>query len=138
MHGYNVTEWMCILDGIVTPEGDCIFCHDLVDDMSHFVMHDVHDCLGKNSHERTFARKDLLKQHIQQKHLAGEDKLVLKTFQIPQAWSKEDEVMSFKSEALWCGFCPCMCDSVRERMYHVAEHFQDGYDISFWIPLMTT
>jgi hypothetical protein len=30
------------------------------------------------------------------------------------------------------------CDSIGERMDHVAEHFRNGDDIEDWIPLVTT
>ncbi|KAH5284536.1 hypothetical protein HBI70_059090 [Parastagonospora nodorum] len=135
VHGHSDTEWVCMLHGSVTPNGECVFCHDHIENMAHFDMHNIHACLKKDMHERTFARKDLLKQHIQQKHLAEVEEPVSKTFQVPQVWETEVDAIHIKNEALWCGFCTYMCDSVADRMEHVAEHFRNGYDMEGWVHL---
>ncbi|KAH4371521.1 hypothetical protein HBI56_109320 [Parastagonospora nodorum] len=137
VHGHSDTEWICMLHGSVTPNGECVFCHDHIENMAHFDMHNIHACLKKDMHERTFARKDLLKQHIQQKHLAEAEESVSKTFQVPQVWETEVDAIHIKNEALWCGFCTYMCDSVADCMEHVAEHFRNGYDMDGWVHLTT-
>jgi hypothetical protein len=137
VHGYNDTEWVCMLDGTTTQGTTCIFCSEIVNDIHHFDTHDIHKCLNKAICDRTFARKDLLKQHVQQVHLAATEKLVLKAFQVPKAWSQPVDPMRINPAAVWCGFCLDTCPSVTERMKHVAEHFQDGYDMQDWIPVTT-
>jgi hypothetical protein len=138
VHGYSDIEWVCMLSGHGTPGQKCVFCSDIVHDFHHFEEHDVQSCLDKNICDRTFSRKDLLKQHVQQIHFASMDDSVSRAFKIPKAWSQEVETAHIKTEALWCGFCLTACDSIRERMDHVAEHFRNGDDIENWIPLVTT
>lgn len=135
VHGYDDTEWVCMRLGSVTSEGDCVFCHNSEKNMTHTDMHKIHDCLGKDVHDRTFACKNLLKQHIQQKHLAGTEDLVSKAFQVPEVWKKDVDAINIKSEALWCGFCTYICESVANRVEHVSEHFRDGYDMDGWVHL---
>lgn len=135
VHGHSDTEWVCMLRGFIMPEGECVFCQSKAEEMAHFDMHNIHDCLGRDVHERTFARKDLLKQHIQQKHVTEAENPVSKAFQVLQEWRKEVDAIQIKSSVLWCGFCTCMCDSVVDRMEHVAEHFRNGYNIDGWVHL---
>jgi hypothetical protein len=135
VHGYNDTEWVCMLTDTVTVGTGCIFCSHIVDDIGHFGFHDIHKCLNKAICDRTFARRDLLKQHVQQVHLAAAEKPVLKAFQVPKEWSQEVDPVRIHPAAVWCGFCLCTCTSVTERMKHVAEHFQDGYKMRDWIPM---
>jgi hypothetical protein len=134
VHGYNNTEWVCMLGGLTMAGMECVFCSDIVDDFHHFDDHDMQSCLDKSMCDRTFARKDLLKQHVQQKHLANAEESVSKAFQIPEAWSQEVHVACIKKEALWCGFCLSSYNFISERMDHVAEHFRKGDDIEAWIP----
>jgi uncharacterized Zn-finger protein len=138
VHGYSDIEWVCMLSGYGMPGQKCVFCSDTINDFRHFEEHDVKSCLDKNICDRTFSRKDLLKQHVQQIHLATADDSVSRSFRVPKAWSQEVETARIKHQALWCGFCLTTCDSIEERMDHVAEHFRKGRDIEEWIPLTTT
>jgi hypothetical protein len=134
VHGYSDIEWICMLGGTGSPGEKCFFCSDVIHDFHHFEQHDTQSCLNKSICDRTFTRKDLLKQHVQQKHLVTAGETVPRTFKIPQAWSQEVEVARIKKEALWCGFCLSVCDTIGDRMDHVAEHFRNGDDIGNWIP----
>jgi hypothetical protein len=140
VHGYSDVEWVCMLSGHCAPGEKCIFCSDTINDLRHFKEHDVQSCLNKSICDRTFARKDLLKQHVQQKHFATTDKAISisKAFKVPKTWSQRVDTARIKNETLWCGFCLTACDSIGERMDHVAEHFRNGDDIEDWIPLVTT
>jgi hypothetical protein len=137
VHGFIDTEWVCMLTDAITQGITCIFCSHIVHDLSHFDSHDIHKCLNKTICDRTFARKDLLKQHVQQVHLAAAEKPVLKAFQVPKEWSQEVEPARIHPAAVWCGFCLYTCTSVNERMKHVAEHFENGYEMQDWIPFTT-
>jgi hypothetical protein len=138
VHGYSDTEWVCMLTGIITQETTCIFCSEVVNNIKHFDNHDVQKCLSRPICDRTFARKDLLKQHVQQVHLTAAEQTVSKFFQVPKAWAQAVDRARLNSAAVWCGFCLCTCTSVTERMEHVAEHFRNGHDIQNWIPMTTT
>jgi hypothetical protein len=138
VHGYSDIEWVCMLTGYGAPGQKCVLCSDIIHDFHHFEEHDVQSCLDKSVCDRTFSRKDLLKQHVQQIHLATANDSVSRSFKVPKAWSQEVETAHIKNESLWCGFCLTACDSIGERMDHVAEHFRNGDDIEDWIPLVTT
>jgi hypothetical protein len=138
VHGYSDIEWVCMLTGYGAPGQKCVFCSDIIHDFHHFEEYDVQSCLDKSVCDRTFSRKDLLKQHVQQIHLATANDSVSRSFKVPKAWSQEVETAHIKNESLWCGFCLTACDSIGERMDHVAEHFRNGDDIEDWIPLVTT
>jgi hypothetical protein len=134
VHGYCDIEWVCMLSAAGFPGIECLFCSETIQDFHHLDEHDIQSCLNKSICDRTFARKDLLKQHVQQIHLATTDESISRVFKVPQAWSKKVETARIKEEALWCGFCFSACDSIGERMDHVAAHFRDGADIGNWIP----
>jgi hypothetical protein len=138
VHGYSDIEWVCMLTDLAKPGVACVFCSDIVNNLSHFDEHDVQSCLAKDVCERSFTRKDLLKQHVQQIHFATADESISRDFKVPKEWSKTVDAVRINNEALWCDFCLCACSSIAERMDHVAEHFRDGYDIKEWIPIMTT
>jgi uncharacterized Zn-finger protein len=137
VHGYSDIEWVCMLSGTGSPGTECLFCSAIIHDFHHFDDHDIQSCLNKSICDRTFTRKDLLKQHVQQIHLATTDESISRAFKVPQAWSQEVDVTRIKKEALWCGFCLSACDTIGERMDHVAEHFRNGDDIDNWIPYAT-
>jgi hypothetical protein len=134
VHGYSDIEWVCMLSGAGLPGTEGFFCSETIQDFHHLDEHDIQSCLNKSICDRTFTRKDLLKQHVQQIHLVTADESISRAFKVPQAWSKEVETALIKREALWCGFCLSACDSIGERMDHVAEHFRNGDDIDNWIP----
>lgn len=87
VHRHNDTEWVCTLNEPLMAGMSCIFCSSSVDDVDHYSIHNVQICLYRYICDRTFSRKDLLKQHVLQIHLADMDELTLKTFQVPDMWS---------------------------------------------------
>lgn len=134
VHGHNDTQWTCMHDEIILIGMRCIFCLEVVKSMDHFDQHNIQFCLNKSSAERTFSRKDLLKQHVLHIHLAAADAPVRKMFKVPSAWSTNVDVSLEDSDAFWCGFCQCMLSTVTMRMEHVAEHFRNDTDMATWSP----
>lgn len=126
VHGHNDSEWVCMLDGDITLGSKCVFCNEVVHEMSHFDIHSIQTCLSKDICDRTFARKDLLKQHVLQMHGVTE------VFEVPKIWSREVDFPRINPKALWCGFCSSTFNSVTGRMNHVAAHFQNGSSIEVW------
>lgn len=126
VHGYTDTEWVCMLNQTAMLGSKCFFCSETITSMKHFDIHDIQTCLDKDICQRTFTRKDLLKQHIQQMHCVSQ------AFQVPKAWSQKVDSSQIVQQGLWCGFCLTMRSSITERMDHVAKHFRDGCNIESW------
>ncbi|KAH7400603.1 hypothetical protein DE146DRAFT_781120 [Phaeosphaeria sp. MPI-PUGE-AT-0046c] len=126
VHGHNDIEWVCMMGGDIMLGSKCVLCFEVVHDASHFNTHSIQTSLAKDICDRTFARKDLLKQHVLQMHGVSE------SFEVPKIWSQEVEPTRIKQLALWCGFCSSTFESVAERMSHVAAHFQNGFSIDAW------
>jgi hypothetical protein len=71
----------------------CTFCSDIVNDTDHFDRHDLHIRLIKDKSGRTFARKDLLKQHV---HLATANDYTKRGLQPPDQWSECHSTHEFR------------------------------------------
>jgi hypothetical protein len=119
VHGHSDREWICMLTDGFKSRSECVFCS-------------IAPCSDKCIVERTFFRKDLLKQHVLHAHLAGEHTLVRKNFQVPQDWSRVVESSAVRPDSCWCGFCGLSFESVTTRMDHVAQHFREGLDMRAW------
>ncbi|KAI4698102.1 uncharacterized protein J4E84_001236 [Alternaria hordeiaustralica] len=133
VHGFGSTRWICTLDSTVMTGAKCIFCSDIVYNMDHFDQHNVQICLAKDTAERVFDRKDLLKQHVQYVHLTSANDYTKKGFEPPDVWLETEDSFLPNPEGLWCGFCQLSFDTVARRMKHVAQHFQDGVDMVDWV-----
>ncbi|KAH7139352.1 hypothetical protein B0J11DRAFT_41441 [Dendryphion nanum] len=129
---FHTTQWICMLNGAVIDDLDCAFCSELFPDPEHQLLHNIPSCLFKSLSERTFYRKDQLKQHIQQIHIPEMDPSTKKAFRVPAGWAKEKDVVDSDPRSLWCGFCRQTFPSTTERMEHVADHFRNGFHINQW------
>lgn len=123
-----------MLDKVIMLGIKCVFCSDIVDDNNHFEKHDIQVCWAKDASKRTFARKDLLKQHVQFAHLATANDYTKRGFQVPDAWLKVVDMALANPDAVWCGFCQRLFKNTAIRMDHVAQHFREGMDMSTWSP----
>lgn len=106
----------------------CTFCGDRWPSAVHDCYNNYQQCLDKPEQERTFTRKDHLLQHIRQVH--QEDPANIKD--TVDHWCKPAPPPALGSETLRCGFCQRDCPTWKDRVDHVAQHFQDGLDISQW------
>jgi uncharacterized Zn-finger protein len=136
VHGFHLTEWICMLDEcIVNTSSKCIFCAKPVNNMNyltHVHQHRVMNCSGRDVAPRTFARKDALTQHVLGMHVSSVENEDKKRFRVPDTWAKDVGDMQSSPDAVWCGFCLRSFPSTSERMDHVAQHFRDGLDLTFW------
>lgn len=123
-----------MLDGAIIDGINCVFCSELFPELDHNEQHGILKCLSKAESERTFLRKDAMKQHIQQVHLAGMETSVKKGFKVPDAWKRDVEARVSDPAGLWCGICQLTFETTTLRMDHVAEHFRNGLDMSKWLP----
>ena len=133
MHGYSDREWICMLTEAFKTHSECVFCLETMESIDHLTKHVIAPCSDKCTIERTFFRKDLLKQHVLHVHLAGEPNSVKKNFTVPHEWSKDVDSSAYESDSCWCGFCGRTFESVATRMDHVAQHFRAGKDMATWI-----
>lgn len=100
------------------------------------IRHNIAVCFRKDQAARTFARKDLLKQHVQQKHVVHVDDKTKRAFVVPDGWVQDVDASRSDPASLWCGFCLKFLNSTATRMEHVAAHFRGGgLDMaSDWVP----
>ena len=94
--------WTCMLGdpAIWETSWTCLFCDEIKstrqDIVQHLLMvHKIHTCTNKSLPQRTFARKDKLKQHLQQVHNLSENSAGW------EAWNHAPR----KKWAWGCGFC---------------------------------
>jgi hypothetical protein len=113
------TELPCI-DG-----STCVFCGLTCHDQTHneVCANRVSDCLKRSYKQRSFNRKDKLKQHIKSFHACAVDDKVLQT------WASDNHF----AKVFWdCGFCGKALMTWDERAKHIAKHFREGKDMSSW------
>ena len=98
----------------------CVFCHQLDPTPEHLESHNFLTCQEKTQQERTFYRKDHLRQHLKLMHGAK--------FELHmESWkSTTNEIKSS------CGFCPSKFTTWSQRADHLAAHFRNGADMSGW------
>jgi len=134
VHHFGGTRWYCMLNNQhIMAGGKCVFCSDIVDDMSHFNQHNVQICMGKDKDARIFYRKDGLKQHVISAHLHSANDYTKRGFEPSKAWSETEDRYSPDPEGLWCGFCQLSFETTAMRMDHVEQHFEDGFQMITWV-----
>ncbi|KAF6833952.1 C2H2 type zinc finger domain-containing protein [Colletotrichum plurivorum] len=114
-------KWTCSPDGPTAVNPDtgqrcCVFCGEVEPSQAHLDDHNPSAC-----QERTFNRKDHLKQHVRLVHNSGLVDWVAKLWRVA--------VPDIKSR---CGFCNALLDTWSFRADHLADHFKMGQDISNW------
>lgn len=121
----SVEQWLCSPDGptTATPESEpcCIYCGFLKPDVSHLQSHNFGACLGRPHEERTFHRRDHLRQHLKLVHGATCSNMLL------QSWKTECQDIRSR-----CGFCSVVLYTWDSRASHIAQHFKAGMTMSSW------
>lgn len=119
-------RWTCCPEnnGIVTLPvtgcQHCVFCSELNPTPEHLESHNFQACQEKTMQERTFYRKDHLRQHLKLMHSAKFESHM-------ESWkSTTNEIKSA------CGFCPSKFTTWSQRADHLAAHFRNGADMSQW------
>lgn len=117
-------KWTCAPFGGVTttPQGGtvCVFCNAANPKPSHLETHNYGACQEKTLSERTFYRKDHLRQHLRLVHECKFDDTM-------ENW--KSATVDIKS---CCGFCPKLFTTWQCRVDHLAAHFKAGADMSHW------
>jgi hypothetical protein len=122
----SLERWVCSPDGpkALNPETgimSCVFCGVSDPDDAHFESHNFSGCVERTQEERTFYRKDHLRQHLKLVHSA---KFV--------QWSMDKWRVNTPQIRSRCGFCGIVMDSWSIRVDHLAEHFKTGNTMADW------
>lgn len=120
-------RWTCSPHGgvnvnSVTNEITCVFCETVDPDPEHIKEHKYTACVGRAPVERTFYRKDHLRQHLRLMH---ENCLLLPSM---DSWKSAANMIRSR-----CGFCDTVFNTWDDRVDHLAEHFCSGTSLSEWI-----
>ncbi|KAF5486842.1 hypothetical protein CGCS363_v013117 [Colletotrichum siamense] len=94
----------------------CVFCGEVEPSQEHINNHNPSAC-----QERTFNRKDHLKQHLRLVHNAG-----------LLDWSAKLWRVAVPDIRSRCGFCGALLDTWSFRADHLADHFKMGQDMANW------
>ena len=100
----------------------------------HLSNHSYLECVQKPVEERTFTRKDHLKQHIQRVHHKRGNGKLKDIKDILKEWGRQASPLGLNSLALHCGSCGMRFREWESRVAHVAWHFIQGLDLSSWWP----
>ncbi|KAL8409699.1 hypothetical protein RB594_007957 [Gaeumannomyces avenae] len=122
----SLERWVCCPKGAKAfnqeaKQIQCVFCGDANPDEAHLDTHNFAPCQEKSRDERTFYRKDHLRQHLKLVHNAK--------FTPWSMTSWEETTAEIRSR---CGFCGIIMDSWSIRVEHLAEHFKTGNTMADW------
>lgn len=119
----SLEKWTCAPHGgIVDSNGQriCVYCKAVDPSPDHLDSHNHQDCQDKDVAERTFYRKDHLRQHLRLTHLSQFDDAM-------ESWKAPN--LEVKSR---CGFCGETCTTWQGRTGHLAAHFRAGARMADW------
>ncbi|KAF4843915.1 Homeobox protein 4 [Colletotrichum siamense] len=121
----SLEEWVCSPHGSTEnhPEkGEvCAYCEEPSPNKPHLDEHHQSACSEKPVEDRTFYRKDHLRQHL---------KLVHGSNQMTRLMDKWKVVKNNIRSA--CGFCGAKLETWAERGDHLADHFKNGSTMTDW------
>ncbi|KAI1336383.1 hypothetical protein F5Y15DRAFT_394433 [Xylariaceae sp. FL0016] len=122
----SLERWICSPEGpkCVHPETSlmsCVFCGEANPDENHVESHNFSGCTERTIGERTFYRKDHLRQHL---------RLVHSVKFLP--WAMDKWKVASPEIRSRCGFCGIVLDSWTIRVDHLAEHFKTGNTMADW------
>lgn len=122
----SLERWVCSPDGAraINPDNGlttCVFCGQVNPDDAHVESHNFSSCTERTQEERTFYRKDHLRQHL---------RLVHDVKFLP--WTMEKWRVTSPAIRSRCGFCNVILDSWTVRVDHLAEHFKTGNTMADW------
>ncbi|RAH85979.1 hypothetical protein BO86DRAFT_286810, partial [Aspergillus japonicus CBS 114.51] len=119
-----VDLWTCAPDGgIVVVDGTrtCVFCQAPDPETGHLLdRHNYFACQSRADGQRTFSRKDHLRQHLKLTHSAEYHSGIM------DGWRASRTIVSR------CGLCDATFATWKERVDHVGAHFKNGADMAEW------
>jgi hypothetical protein len=122
----SLERWVCSPNGAqaFNPENgqmSCVFCGDPNPDEAHIDSHNYSACQERTLGERTFYRKDHLRQHLKLVHSTNFT-----------SWSMEQWKATTPEIRSRCGFCGSVMDTWSIRIDHLAAHFKEGKSMKDW------
>ncbi|KAF4339528.1 homeobox 4 [Fusarium beomiforme] len=121
----SLEQWECSPFGPTAVNQDaetvCVYCGLADPDNTHLEKHNHDLCHKREWGERTFYRKDHLRQHLRLVHGSEFVKWPMEEWK-----SKHEDVVSR------CGFCGITMTTWSERVDHLAEHFKEGRTMADW------
>lgn len=122
----SLERWVCCPKGprALNPNTSkvcCAFCNAPNPDNAHIEIHNYTSCQERLLDERTFYRKDHLRQHLRLVH----DAKYLN-------WSMDSWKVATPEIRSRCGFCGKVLENWAIRVDHLAEHFKTGSDMKDW------
>lgn len=122
----SLERWVCSPTGPQSsnPENgqmSCVFCGHANPDEAHIDSHNYSACQERTLGERTFYRKDHLRQHLKLVHGAKF-----------MSWSMEQWKATTPEIRSRCGFCSAVMDTWSIRVDHLAKHFKEGKSMADW------
>lgn len=123
-------SWTCSPFGAVScadneaaakEEAKCVYCNTTSPTEDHLHTHRYLACDGRPESERTYYRKDHLRQHL---------RLVHGCRFIPsmEKWKHTPEFVRSR-----CGFCDKLLTTWQARIDHLAAHFRAGASMAEWV-----
>ncbi|KAK1489678.1 hypothetical protein CTAM01_11117 [Colletotrichum tamarilloi] len=122
----SLEEWVCSPHGSTTQHPEkgviCVFCDEANPTQQHLDDHHQAACSERPVKERTYYRKDHLRQHLKLVHKTSKMSKTAETWKVTT-----DKIRSR------CGFCGTTFDSWATRGDHIADHYRDdGNTMSNW------
>lgn len=121
----SLEQWQCSPLGPIVIGVDskptCVYCGHKNPDREHLDIHNYAACEDRLREERSFSRKDHLRQHLRLVHRVPFIKWPMDEWKI-----ESGEIRSR------CGFCNLNMHDWAERADHLAEHFKDGETMAHW------
>lgn len=117
-------KWICSPNGPVVPGEKgltCAYCGQPDPDPTHLDGHHDIECSERPLKDRTFYRKDHLRQHLKLVHDCKYIDSIMQEWQV----TKQD----IKSR---CGFCGADIATWTDRVNHLASHFKAGSTMADW------
>ncbi|KAM0430955.1 hypothetical protein ACHAPT_005589 [Fusarium lateritium] len=120
-------RWICAPAGPRGPNptndnfDSCVFCALADPSNQHIDSHHYSECQERSLEERTFNRKDHLRQHLRLFHNVSYSEWPMREWRVPTP--------DIRSR---CGFCHHTMTSWEERVDHLSNHFKLGKTMADW------
>ncbi|KAH8690656.1 hypothetical protein BGW36DRAFT_389124 [Talaromyces proteolyticus] len=118
-------SWTCSPFGSIVVDdtesaSKCAYCNASSPTEDHLQTHRHMACHGRPEPERTYYRKDHLRQHLRLVHGC-------KFISTMENWKRTPEYVQSR-----CGFCDEVLTTWKARTEHLARHFRSGASMSDW------
>ncbi|EFX03246.1 homeobox and c2h2 transcription factor [Grosmannia clavigera kw1407] len=122
----SLERWVCAPQGAVAVHPDtklpsCVFCGEASPNEGHVESHNFTACQERSMGDRTFYRKDHLRQHLKLVH--GVNFV---------GWAMDPWKIATPEIRSRCGFCGIVMDTWSFRVDHLADHFKTGRTMADW------